>query len=392
MSDQGATGGDIYVESVTGGEPKDITPGMKASASWISWQPHTNKILFGEHADGMEGFATLDADTGAVDTLWTGPQALSSGGFGFYPAIAKDEKSCALIMESTAAPPEIWAGKIGSWKQITRSNSNQHPMWGEAKSIHWSSDNLRVQGWLIYPANYDPNRRYPMVVVVHGGPAACARPAWPNSFFGTTLLSSQGYFVLYPNPRGSYGQGEDFTRGNVKDFGYGDLRDILAGVDEVVHTLPVDDNRVGITGWSYGGFMTMWAITQTNRFHAAVSGAGLSDWLSYYGENDIDQWMIPYFGASVYDDPAVYAKSSPINFIKNVKTPTLILVGDRDGECPAPQSFEYWHALKTLGVKNEFVVYEGEGHHIYKPKDQRDIMSRLLAWFDNELRQQTAQR
>ena len=124
--------------------------------------------------------------------------------------------------------------------------------------------------------------------------------------------------------------------------------------------------------------MTMWAVTQTNRFHAAIAGAGIANWQSYYGENDIDQWMIPYFGKSVYDDPSVYAKSAPINYIKNVKTPTLILVGDRDGECPTPQSYEYWHALKTSGVDNELVVYEGEGHYIYKPADQRDILKSVI--------------
>ncbi len=152
--------------------------------------------------------------------------------------------------------------------------------------------------------------------------------------------------MLQPNPRGSYGQGEAFTQANRKDFGYGDLRDILAGVDTVLAKYPVDPNRVGLTGWSYGGFMTMFAVTQTRRFKAAVAGAGISDWLSYYGENSIDQWMIPYFGASVYDDPAVYAKSSAINYIKQAKTPTLVVVGDRDGECPAPQSYEFWHALR----------------------------------------------
>ena len=109
----------------------------------------------------------------------------------------------------------------------------------------------------------------------------------------------------------------------------------MAGVDEAIRSAPIDPNRLGITGWSYGGYMTMWAVTQTNRFAAAVSGAGLSDWLSYYGENKIDQWMLPFFGASVYDDPMIYAKSAPITFIKNVKTPTLMVVGDRDGECPA---------------------------------------------------------
>ena len=132
--------------------------------------------------------------------------------------------------------------------------------------------------------------------------------------------------------------------------------------------------------------MTMWAVTQTQRFHAAMSGAGLANWQSYYGENKIDQWMIPYFGASVYDDPAVYAKSAPITFIKNVKTPTLIVVGDSDGECPPPQSYEFWHALETLGVENQFVIYENEGHMVIQPKHLQDIVDRTVGWFNNHLK------
>src|SRR2546428_3101306 len=184
----------------------------------------------------------------------------------------------------------------------------------------------------------------------------------------------RGYFVYLPNPRGSFGQGEPFTQANVRDFGYGDFRDIMTGVDELIEKFPVDENRVGVTGWSYGGYMTMWAVTQTNRFRAAVSGAGLSNWQSYYGENDIDQWMIPFFGASVYDDPAVYAKSSPINFIKNAKTPTLVLVGEYDVECPVPQSYEFWRALKRHGVSTELVVYAGEGHGFHQSQHRRDYM------------------
>ena len=126
----------------------------------------------------------------------------------------------------------------------------------------------------------------------------------------------------------------------------------------------------------------MFAITQTHRFKAAVAGAGLSDWLSYYGENSIDEWMIPYFGSSVYDDPAVYAKSSAINYIKNAKTPTLIVVGDRDGECPAPQSFEFWHALRYEHVPTELVVYPDEGHGFSKPADRINVLERALGWFD----------
>jgi dipeptidyl aminopeptidase/acylaminoacyl peptidase len=225
-----------------------------------------------------------------------------------------------------------------------------------------------------------------MIVWPHGGPAGVSTPRWPAAGFGAAIFSALGYYVLLPNPRGSYGQGEAFTRGNVKDFGGGDLRDVLAGVDSVLKTAPVDPNRLGITGWSYGGYMTMWTITQTRRFKAAVAGAGIANWQSYYGQNSIDQWMIPYFGASVYDDPAVYARSAPITFVKQVATPTLIVVGEHDGECPPPQSYELWHALTTLGVPTQLVVYPGEGHRFRDMANRRDLLERTAAWFDKYLR------
>ena len=216
---------------------------------------------------------------------------------------------------------------------------------------------------------------------MHGGPSAAVLAAWPALGYTPIAFSALDYFVLMPNPRGSYGEGEAFTQANRKDFGYGDLRDILAGVDTVSAKFPIDQQRIGLTGWSYGGFMTMFAVTQTQRFRAAVAGAGISDWKSYYGENSIDQWMTPFFGAPVYDDPAVYAKSSAIDFIHNVKTPTLLVVGDRDGECPAPQSFEFWHALRAQHVPTRLVVYPDEGHHFESPQHRRDVLERALSWF-----------
>jgi dipeptidyl aminopeptidase/acylaminoacyl peptidase len=138
-------------------------------------------------------------------------------------------------------------------------------------------------------------------------------------------------------------------------------------------------------GGSYGGFMTMWAVTQTKRFKAGVADAGISDWQSYYGENGIDAWMLPYFGASVYEDPAVYARSSPITFIRNVQTPTFAYVGERDIECPAPQTLEFWHALKTLGVPTSSVIYPGEGHALCDPAHIADAERRTLAWFERYL-------
>src|SRR5205085_1089442 len=311
MSDEGVTGGDIYTVAASGGDAKNMTPGMKASASQIAWTASANQIIFAEHVDGGAGVATLDLSDKSVKTLWTGAETISrTGGVGL--SLSRDGQTSAVVRHSFEHPPEVWAGPLGEWRQITNINAPLRP--------------------------------------------------------------------------GSYGQGEEFTRANVKDFGHGDLHDILAGVDEVVKTAPVDANRIGIAGWSYGGFMTMWAVTQTTRFRAAAAGAGIANWQSYYGENQIDQWMIPFFGASVYEDPSVYARSSPINYIKRVKTPTLVLVGDRDAECPAPQSYEFWHALKTLGVETQFVVYPGEGHAISKTADRRDALLRAANWFDAHLK------
>jgi dipeptidyl aminopeptidase/acylaminoacyl peptidase len=229
-----------------------------------------------------------------------------------------------------------------------------------------------------------------MVVLIHGGPSSATTPEWPAGFGMSraivAVLSSQGYYVFLPNPRGSYGQGEDFTRANVKDFGGGDLRDILAGVDAAIAKYPIDPARLGVTGWSYGGFMTMWTVTQTNRFRGAVAGAGIANWQSYYGQNLIDQWMIPFFGASVYDDPGVYEKSSPIHFIKKVKTPTLVIVGEHDAECPAAQSYEFWHALRTLSIPTQLIVYPGEGHMFIKPENQAGRLDQTVAWFDKYLK------
>jgi dipeptidyl aminopeptidase/acylaminoacyl peptidase len=225
-----------------------------------------------------------------------------------------------------------------------------------------------------------------MIVMIHGGPSSAVNPEWPGRNSLAEILASQGYYVLMPNPRGSYGQGEDFTKANVKDFGAGDLRDILKGVDVALAHHPIDPQRLGVTGWSYGGYMTMWTVTQTNRFRAAMAGAGIANWQSYYGQNLIDQWMIPFFGASVYDDPAVYEKSSPMHFIKKVKTPTLVIVGERDAECPAPQSFEFWHALRSQGVPTQLIVYAGEGHMLVNPKNRVDMQDQTVSWFNKYLK------
>ena len=386
MSDEPIVGGDVFLVAATGGEPRNLTPELQGSANFLAWLP-SGQILVTEFADGGSGIVRVDPASGRMATLWTGPESIAArgGSFGQNLSPSRDGTVTALIRQSLADPPEVWAGAIGAWKPLTRANAAVRPAWGEARSLHWPSDGRTIQGWLLYPRDYNPEARYPLVVAVHGGPAWARTPAWPEPDFDAALLASQGYFVLFPNPRGSLGWGEAFTRANVKDFGYGDFRDIMLGVDQVLKQFPVDSQRIGITGWSYGGFMTMWAVTQTNRFRAAVAGAGLSNWQSYTGENGISEWMVPYFGATVYQNPAVYARSSPINFITRARTPTLVVVGERDVECPAPQSYEFWRGLQRAGAPTQLVVYANEGHGFNDPAHQRDVGARTLQWFNRYL-------
>ena len=385
MSDQGSTGGDIYSIPATGGTPSNIMPDKSVSAAWFDWAS-PSAIRYVAHRGGGYVISAYNVDSlnplpesgeAYQQSLWAGKDVLSLSRSGAY----------AFISSSYANPPEVFVsrGPTRSLIQVSHLNTDLKPTWGKAESIDWDNDGFKVQGWLLYPADYDPAKKYPLIVDVHGGPSAAVTPHWPSVGYGAVPFSALGYFVFMPNPRGSYGQGEKFTQANIKDFGYGDLSDILSGMDILEKRLPIDKAREGLTGWSYGGFMTMFGVTQTNRFHAAVAGAGISNWKSYYGENSIDQWMLPFFGASVYDDPAIYAKSSAIEYIKNVKTPTLVVVGDRDGECPAPQSFEFWHALRAEGIKTQLVVYPDEGHHFADPAHQRDVLERALNWFETEM-------
>lgn len=381
MSDQGNNGGDVFVMSADGGKPADVTPAVKASPSQLTWTAQGG-LIAGANLEGGSAFLKVDPTAKrAPVVLWRGPERVHSGWVA-GASFANDGMTSAVIRDSFSEAPEVYAGALGKWTALSSGNQGFVSPAGPAKSITWVSDRFHVQGWLLGPAPGTVTGKAPMVVLVHGGPSGAVTSRFDSL---ALLFTSQGYAVFQPNFRGSFGQGEAFTRANVKDFGYGDLRDILAGVDEVVRHEPVDGSRVGITGHSYGGFMTMWAVTQTQRFKAAVASAGVSNWQSYYGENGIDQWMIPFFGASVYDAPQVYARSSPITFIKRAHTPTLVLVGERDEECPAPQSFEFWHALKTLGVPTQLVVYPDEGHRVHKPEHQHDIARRTIGWFDEHL-------
>jgi dipeptidyl aminopeptidase/acylaminoacyl peptidase len=388
MSDQGVTGGDLYVVPATGGTPRNLTPRFKSSISSFSWTGPAAALVTG-YAQGSTQIGTIDTRTGALDVEFTGDEHISVGAISGVAGVSASSNGEAMagVHESFSMPPDIWVTTAGTNRQITHANSGIAAAVGRAVNVKWKSDSFNVQGFLVYPMGFDSTKKYPMIVQVHGGPSSSVKPTFfaPDSY--EALESESGYFVFLPNPRGSYGQGEAFTRANVKDFGRGDLKDVMSGVDEVLKKFPmVDGKRMGVRGWSYGGFMTMWAVTQTNRFKAAVAGAGISNWLSYTGENGISEWMVPFFGATAYENKLVYDKSSPINFIDKAKTPTLVVVGERDAECPAPQSFEFWRGLQHAGVQTQLVVYADEGHHFVQPDHVRDVQQRTIKWMDAYLK------
>ncbi len=379
MSDQGSTGGDVWVVDAKGGAPVDVTPGIDGTPTFEAWTGN-DSVGFIEDRRGHTLITDYTVSGRAQDASVDLGEVTVSGGPIKNAVSVSTDGVLATVIAGYNKPAEVYAGAYDALKPITHLNDGVKTAGPKFESIEWENEGFHVQGWLTYPKDYDPAKKYPLIVEVHGGPSASAGPR------PSTMWSNEGYFVLSPNPRGSFGQGERFVQANVKDFGYGDLRDILKGMDTVEAKVSIDKNREGLTGWSYGGFMTMFAVTQTHRFRAAVAGAGISDWLSYYGENSIDQWMVPFFGATVYDDPKVYEKSSAITYIKNVTTPTLVIVGDRDGECPAPQSFEFWHALRAQGVKTQLVVYPNEGHGFRNPEHIADRSRREIAWFAENMK------
>jgi dipeptidyl aminopeptidase/acylaminoacyl peptidase len=386
MSDFGSTGGDAFVLDLgQPATPVDVTPQWRATVTSLAWSCDGGSLRASLLASDQASLAELAPEPrpGPLRTLSAGRQTLRAGE-GEALSIACATGDSATVREDFSSAPEIAVGPIGEWHDVTQDNAGWTAP-ADVRSLSWTHDGFDVQGWLLQPtpASADGTKR-PMIVFVHGGPAAAHRARFIGPGWYRDLLA-RGYALLLPNPRGSYGQGEAFAAANVRDLGHGDLGDILAGVDAAEAAAPIDDARLGIAGWSYGGFMTMFAVTQTDRFHAAFAGAGVSDWLSYYGENGIDAWMLPYFGASVYDDPNIYARSSALTYIKQVRTPTFSVVGERDIECPMPQTLEFWHALDALGVPTGAVVYPGEGHAFHDPKDVADVSRRMVGWFDAHL-------
>jgi dipeptidyl aminopeptidase/acylaminoacyl peptidase len=393
MSDFGSVGGDVYTVPLAPPDagqgmaaPVDVTPDYRGSFTGIAWRG--GALLASVLAGADTGVAAIDMQARSVRLLWRAPVSAATANDGGF-AFSTDGAVAASVLEDFEHAPRIVAGRLPALAPITHENDGL-PALVAARSVGWTNDGFDMQGWLLGPKDAASDGRHPMVVQLHGGPASASTPHYVapgdggNALLGDLVRA--GYFVFLPNPRGSFGQSAAFTAANRRDFGGGDWRDILAGVDAVLAQAPVDGGRLGLMGHSYGGFLAMWGVTQGARFKAAVAGAGIANWISYYGQNGIDQWMVPYFGAPMYEEPAAYRAASPIEFVRGAKTPTLLYVGERDVECPPAQSLEFWHGLRALGVPATLVIYEGEGHALRQPRNQRDLRVRALAWFERYLR------
>jgi dipeptidyl aminopeptidase/acylaminoacyl peptidase len=297
-----------------------------------------------------------------------------------------------LPMESVDEAPEAYVMPVSAHSPVRVSRANvdlpKLPL-GRTEVIKWQSkDGREVEGLLTYPVNYETGRKVPLILNIHGGPTG----VFTESFIGRSglypiaVFAARGYAVLRPNPRGSGGYGREFRFANYNDWGGKDYEDDQTGVDKVIAMGVADQDRLAIMGWSYGGFMTSWTITQTHRFKAAVIGAGVTNLWSFTGTADIPGFLPDYFGGEPWEQFENFQKHSPITYVKNVTTPTLLLHGEADVRVPTSQGYEYYHALKREGVTTKMVVYPRTPHGPQEPKFVLDIMQRHLDWADKYAR------
>jgi dipeptidyl aminopeptidase/acylaminoacyl peptidase len=374
---------DLYLQPVGGGAATNET------ATTIDRpvnQPHwrDNQTVTAHVQRGFKGALAAfgrDGRTQAIDDLDVNPTTFAESRDG----------TIAFVGDSTTRAPELYVKPArGRAKAITSVNSQwaSIPLVAPEFVTYKSFDGVEIEGALLKPQVRlkadSASGASPFIVLVHGGPTG----RWSDSFepWGQ-LLAARGYAVLYPNVRGSTGYGQTFVEMNRGDWGGGDFKDVMAGVDAMIARGVADPNRLGIGGWSYGGYMAAWAVTQTNRFKAAVSGAPVIDMASEFGTENgsaYDEW----FYGTPYEKLEGFIKSSPMTHVKNVRTPTLLLQGEDDLTDPLGQSQQFYRGLKRYGVDAELVVYPREPHGFREEKHLLDRMHRLLAWFDRYLKPQ----
>jgi len=378
----------VAVRSSAGSEFRELAPtwdeGSTEGPGLLGWSLDGKEVLFFEPKGTRYHISLLPADGKPAHDLDTGDLFFNEA------VLSRDRSSLGLIMQTTDSPPEAYVTKLDTFAPIRISEVNQSLLdYAHVKTdrVSWNStDGLAIEGLLTYPKDYIEGVKYPLLVVVHGGPAG----AFDESFIGEpypypiAAFAHAGFMIFRPNPRGSCGYGKEFRCANYGDWGGKDFEDIMTGVDALIAAGSADAEKMGIMGWSYGGYMTAWAVTQTSRFKAASMGAGITNLLSFSGTSDCPSFVPDYLG-DFFDMPKIYEERSPIYHARNVTTPCLIQHGTRDGIVPASQSYEFYHALVRVGKKPTFILYPGLGHSLGEPSMELDAMERNLAWFQHYL-------
>ncbi len=375
--DDGPSPHDLWLLGSEGGVPRNLTgASLDRGVEDYHWAKDGSLTLV--YADGFRNKFAVYSENGEKKDLPSppvNPEQFAVGSSG----------EIAFIGTNSTTPQELWLrDTAGEAHQLTHLNDSLQSYGFIAPEFYKykSFDGLEIEAALLKPAGYDGKSRLPAVVLVHGGPTGNWRDgvdAWGQ------LLVARGYAVMYPNIRGSASYGEKFLEMNRGDWGGGDFKDVMAGVEDLVKKGIADPARLGIGGWSYGGYMAEWAVTQTAIFKAAVSGAGMANLISEFGTENgpaYDEW---FFGVP-YEHPEAFLNSSPFLGLKNAKTPTLILQGEADPVDPIGQSQELYRGLKRYGVETELVLYPREPHGLQEAKHRVDMQMRMLSWFDKYLR------
>ncbi len=314
---------------------------------------------------------------------------------GVARAFAIRNGKLAFVYESPSQGAEVYTATLGRGELAATKRTEMNPYLvdlslGKTEVVRWKNkkDGMAMEGLLVTPPDYQPGKAYPLLLVIHGG---------PTDLFGTHFLlwstdypvqvfASQGYVVFMPNPRGSGGWGAKFRQANLKDWGGADYHDIQDGVDELIARGIADRDHMGVMGWSYGGYMTSWTITQTSRFRAASMGAGITNLYSFYGTTDVPFLTEVYFGGPPWQARELYMARSPMTFVDHVTTPTLIQHGTIDRRVPISQGEELYTALRARGIAVEMIRYPRSAHGVTEPKLIRDTLTRNLEWFDRYVR------
>jgi dipeptidyl aminopeptidase/acylaminoacyl peptidase len=378
-SDRGVATGTVHV---LGRGP--ITPELHAT--WIAFADEDTLWVAGWRDNGSFGGRLSLDGSGSYEEL-AGGRATFGPRYAPALTVSADGSRAAAAYESADEPPEVVLWENGERRTLTSLNAEVAP---QVASIQWqahrwtSFDGLEIEGLLALPRDR-PNGPLPLVVDVHGGPTGCWFWAFAPAYGLPNLLASAGYAVLMPNVRGSTGRGTEFAEANLGDMGGGDLQDILTGIDALVRDGIVDDKRVAITGGSYGGFMACWAVTQTDRFAAALPLAVVTDWVSFHTTTNIGQFDKLFLQADPFDPDGDYTQRSPVYHAAKCKTPTLILHGEDDLCTPLPQAVEFYNALVEAGCEAELVVYPREGHGWTEREHLTDSWNRMRDWLARHL-------